>query len=869
MNIEGHAAATELEHLEQFLNMCPVGLVQFVDDGSIVRINPEALNLLTSVLSVLEFGNIYAALSGAWPSLPSILKHPDVKPGRLVEDQRVPGLHLRSPRWLSMTLVRASNNKNLLAITDVSVTVATETTLRSSEGRLHALFDSIDEGFCICEIIVDDWGIATDYRFLKANPLFEHMTGLIDAEGKTALELVPDLEPTWVEKYARVGLGGETLRFEQGSEAMGRWFDVFSMPLEEPRQFAIVFKDQTEQRTAERTLQKNAAANAFRAQLTDSLRTLNAPNDVQGRASTLLAEYLRAARVHYVEIGESGEYGTVNDDFHRDDLNSLVGSYRLDDHGIEIMKEFRTGKTVAVNDVLDDIRLRDNQGVVTAELGTRSYVFAPLLKDGRPVAGLAVHHTQPHRWSLDEIEIIEETAQRTMAVVDQARSDAAVRTRLSRTTMVAGILVALETSETLELQAQHLAEALVDDFADYASIEIPGGKASILGLAHLDADGLQTLHTLQHHHRVDADVADSIARAADGETQLLWSVTSATYSEYALTPEVSRLLERLSLRSHMSVPLDLGGGVKGALMVGRTQPHRSSYDADDLAFFQDAAERFGVVLAGTRLRREEHNISVRLQQALLPDHIMRHANVEIEARYEAAGTVMTVGGDWFDTFSWKSGHIGVMVGDVVGHSLESAAVMGRLRAGTATLAANIGASPAAVINALDICARGPGGSDFVTAACVVIDPISGEMTFSSAGHPPVLVIGPESATQYLDGAQAPPLCLVDIGPRPEATLLLESGSLVIMYSDGLIERRGEPLDVGMQRLRDIAITLQRRSIVGVADTIVAHMARHSPPEDDVVVVCFRYQPIRADLDASAFATRIDWPNLSAQPQSPD
>ena len=671
-----------------------------------------------------------------------------------------------------------------------------------------------------------------------------------------------------MEKYARVGLGGETLRFEQGSEAMGRWFDVFSMPLEEPRQFAIVFKDQTEQRTAQRMLQRNAAANAFRAQLTDSLRTLSTPDDVQDRASTLLAEYLEAARVHYVEIGASGEYGVVSAGFDLDNLASLVGRHRLDDYGIEVMKEFRMGKTVAVNDVKDDVRLRDVLKA-TIDFGTRSYVFVPLLKDGRVVAGFAVHHSQVHHWSVDEIEIIEETAQRTMAVVDRARSDEAVRTRLSRANLLVRLLDALETGETLELQAQELAVALVAEFADYATIEIAGSKAAILGLAHRDADGLKTLHTLRHHHRAGADAANSVARAAGGEAQLLRPITSDIYSKYALAPEVSRLLERLSTRSYMAVPLDLGGGIKGALTVGRTLPHQSSYDAEDLVFLQGAAERVGVVLAASRLRREEHNIAVRLQQALLPNHIVRHANVEIEARYEAAGTLMTVGGDWFDTFSWSSGHMGVMVGDVVGHSLESAAAMGRLRAGTAALALNIDASPAEVINALDICARGPSGCDFVTAVCLVIDPVSGEMTLSSAGHPPVLVVDPDLTTRYLEGAQAPPLGSLDVGRRPEAAVLLESGSLVIAYSDGLIERRGETIDMGMQRLRDIATTLQRESISGVADTIVARMAQHSPPEDDVVVVCFRYQSTRADLDATALATRIDWPNLSSSAQSPD
>jgi PAS domain len=133
-----------------------------------------------------------------------------------------------------------------------------ENELRQSDNRLQSLFDSIDEGYCLCEMITVD-GVPIDYRFLKVNPVFEEMTGLIDAVGKTAFELVPTLETTWIETYARPALQREAVRFEQGSDAMGRWFDVFATPVEPYGHFAIVFKDQTERRRREVALQSRSA----------------------------------------------------------------------------------------------------------------------------------------------------------------------------------------------------------------------------------------------------------------------------------------------------------------------------------------------------------------------------------------------------------------------------------------------------------------------------------------------------------------------------------------------------------------------------------------------------------------------------------
>ena len=132
-----------------------------------------------------------------------------------------------------------------------------EAELREREARYHALFTSIDEGYCLCEIVLDDAGTAIDYRFLEFNPQFEAMTGLVDAVGRRMYEMVPTLERHWVESYARVALGGESLRFEETSAAMGRRFDVFAMPVAPRGRFAVVFKDVTARRAAEDALRES------------------------------------------------------------------------------------------------------------------------------------------------------------------------------------------------------------------------------------------------------------------------------------------------------------------------------------------------------------------------------------------------------------------------------------------------------------------------------------------------------------------------------------------------------------------------------------------------------------------------------------
>ncbi|WP_312489876.1 PAS domain S-box protein [Sphingomonas sp.] len=143
------------------------------------------------------------------------------------------------------------------SVIDIHERRETEQALRASEERYRTLFEAVDAGFCIVEMIFDG-DRAVDYRFVEANPAFRHQTGLVDAVGRTARDMVPDLESVWFERYGHVAQSGEPVRFEEGSEAMGRWFDVHALRVGAPemRRVAILFNDISARRMAELKLRR-------------------------------------------------------------------------------------------------------------------------------------------------------------------------------------------------------------------------------------------------------------------------------------------------------------------------------------------------------------------------------------------------------------------------------------------------------------------------------------------------------------------------------------------------------------------------------------------------------------------------------------
>jgi PAS domain S-box-containing protein len=305
---------------------------------------------------------------------------------------------------------------------DITERKRAEAALAERETRYRTLFDNIDEGFCICQMILDDQGRPCDYRFLEVNAAFERQTGLRDAVGRTALELIPNLERHWIEIYGRVALTGEPLRFIDGSEVMGRWFDVYALRNGNPQdfQFVLVFNDITERKTAEEALRRSASRAAYRLELSDALRDLENPEAVQAEAARVLMRHLGAQRVVYVDVEENGDYGIVR----RDDgliEPKLAGRYRIADYGLSVANEFRSGRTLVIADVENDPRLTSSERQRYVALGVRSVIAQPLMKDGRLEALVNVNQIEPRAWTAEELTLVAETAERTWTDVERAR----------------------------------------------------------------------------------------------------------------------------------------------------------------------------------------------------------------------------------------------------------------------------------------------------------------------------------------------------------------------------------------------------------------------------------------------------------------
>ena len=406
--------------------------------------------------------------------------------------------------------------------------------------------------------------------------------------------------------------------------------------------------------------------------------------------------------------------------------------------------------------------------------------------------------------------------------------------------LTADIVSQMEAAPTAAEQARLIADLLVPDFADFATVEDPAGDEPLLALSHRDPGLLPVLAELRTQHRLDATSPDSVAKAAAGDHRVR-ATPPAVRDQFELHERTRALLDRLDPRSYLSVGLELGADRRGVLFVGRSHSDREDFTGQDLAFVERLAERVGVLLAGARVRRAEHDIAVRLQHALLPDHLASADGVEVAGRYYAIGEALDVGGDWYDSIALGDGRILLVVGDVVGHGLGAAAIMGRLRAGLAALAARA-SSPGRLLDELDRFARSPQGGDFATVAAAALDPTTGELAYASAGHPPLLVIEPWGATRWLDEAGSVPLCSFPVDQRPEATTTLAPGSWLVLFSDGLLERRGEPIDEGLQRVLEAAPRFRHGGAQALCDGLIAELTGDGDPEDDVVVLAVRHHP---------------------------
>lgn len=255
------------------------------------------------------------------------------------------------------------------------------------------------------------------------------------------------------------------------------------------------------------------------------------------------------------------------------------------------------------------------------------------------------------------------------------------------------------------------------------------------------------------------------------------------------------------------VPITARGRCLGVLAVSVDQEAAGGQHGDepDDSFLEEITCRLGTALDNAELYERERQVSNTLQLGLLRGVSARFGDVRLSFAYAPGSESMDVGGDWYDVFPLPDGLIGLSVGDVVGHGLEAATEMSLLRGAVRALAA--GAGPAELLERLDLFMHSSHAAAMTTLVVAQLDPRTSTVRYACAGHPPPLVITRGGTTRVLWDGRSMPLGSALVAHRKEASFTLRDGDTLVLYTDGLIERRGEALDTGIGRLEAAATSI--------------------------------------------------------------
>ena len=306
-----------------------------------------------------------------------------------------------------------------------------------------------------------------------------------------------------------------------------------------------------------------------------------------------------------------------------------------------------------------------------------------------------------------------------------------------------------------------------------------------------------------------------------------------------------------STQASAALPLIVGDRAIGA--VGITFRSPRTFDPDTQAFLLTLASQVAVAIERATLADVRGGIAETLQRSLLPRGIAPLSRLCVATRYLPGVRGTRAGGDWYDVLRFDDGRVALAVGDVVGEGPSAAAVMGQLRSSLATLLLE-GHEPARALELLDRFARTVEGAQVSTVTCLLLDPDSGVLLHASAGHPPALVLD-DTGARYLEGGEGAALALPARGPRRQASTTLPPGTTLVLYTDGLVERRGDTLDEGMQRLAVAAAEARGGAVAALVDTVLGRLLADGR-SDDVAVVAARLTPAPLQVDLVADAARL-------------
>jgi phosphoserine phosphatase RsbU/P len=296
---------------------------------------------------------------------------------------------------------------------------------------------------------------------------------------------------------------------------------------------------------------------------------------------------------------------------------------------------------------------------------------------------------------------------------------------------------------------------------------------------------------------------------------------------------VNPLMREKGVHSLLGVPLIVERRLVGVLHVGTLEPR--GFNSDDIHLLRTVADRAALAIEHGRLT-EQRRAARQLQKRLLPQALPEIPKLELAARYLPASSDAGVGGDWYDVIALPDERLGVVIGDVVGKGAEAAAYMGELRSALRAYAVE-GLGPALVLAKLARFVNLQRGQ-MATLVYAVVDPGDSRIRIARAGHPYPLLVHPERGAMYLTSAGGLPLGAGEVESIPEQEGAIEAGSTLLLYTDGLLERRGKRIADPESTLAE-TVSASALDPETLCDNVIRRFVREQPSEDDVALLAVR------------------------------
>jgi PAS domain S-box-containing protein len=394
--------------------------------------------------------------------------------------------------------------------------------------------------------------------------------------------------------------------------------------------------------------------------------------------------------------------------------------------------------------------------------------------------------------------------------------------------------------------AAELADLAVPELADRIAIDLCDQVLQGENLPRTGSGTLQfrrvAVHDTKTRAKVGYEVGDLITRPLTSPSAsallqgnpLLARNPAEIRRQVAYSPSRAEDLLARGVHTRMLVPLIARGITLGLAFFGRAE-HPEPYGEADVRLASDLVSRAAIHIDNARLYTREHTTAVTLQRSLLPQAIPQVEGLQIAHRYQPASQTAEVGGDWFDVIPLKGGQVALVVGDVTGHSIHAAAIMGQLRT-TAAALARLGHPPEEIMGQLSRVVAGHDDETGATCLYAQYDPASRRCRLTSAGHLPPALRHPDGTVDFID---IPGRVMLGVGHShyPATDTDLPPGSVLALYTDGLIEHPGQDISTGMSHLARTLAASPARSLDDLCDSVLASLGADA--RDDIALLLAR------------------------------